>query len=275
MSVSDEPDVEEIVRYISSNEGADVLFVFDGYDKKTEERRQKSIISEVMADRFTPLSSFVVTTRPISAERLYHCVDRRVEICGFRDEEVKEYITKYFASSKSSAGEKLLSALVTRPSIKNQDRFGTTTCMWHTLHLTVQEYMAGHAVAKKSPEKQVEFWRNHLKPRYDKEGRFVLTEDHYKTAFLFYCGVSGLSKPGIQRMLLDTLGTAVGPAIHAYTPLAELCEAASENKNVEFAHSIYTICMWHHSACVGALPPRCWLGCSSVLPTGDLIPSFV
>ena len=345
-SVSDGSVVEEIVQYITTKQGADVLLVFDGYDEMTEERRQKSIISEIMAGRFAPLSSFVVTTRPISAERLYDCVDRRVEICGFGDEEVEEYITKYFASSNPSAGEKLLSALATHPSIKRlcyvpllllmvcftaarggdtpevpptmhqlyeriiiltvnynleragkkerarslqdvmqlcpsfdkvcllalegiendtiifsnisfevdtalhglvncieaQDRFGTTTRTWHTLHLTVQEYMAGLAVAKKSPEEQIELWRNHLKPRYDKWGRFVLAEDRYKSTFLFYCGVSRLGNPGIQRMLLDTLGTVVQPAISVYTPLAELCETASESENEEFAHSILSVC---------------------------------
>ena len=126
--------------------------------------------------------------------------------------------------------------------IEGQDHFGTTTRTWHTLHLTVQEFMAGLAVAKKSPEEQVEFWRNHLKPRYDKEGGFVLTEDRYKTTFVFYCGVSDLGNPGIQRMLLDTLGTVVEPAISVDTPLAELCEAASESENEEFEHSILSVC---------------------------------
>ena len=102
--------------------------------------------------------------------------------------------------------------------------------------------MAGLAVAKKSPEEQVEFWRTHLKLRYDKRGQFVLTEDRYKTTFLFYCGVSGRNNPGIQRMLLDTLGTVVEPAISVDTPLAELCEAASESENEEFAHSILSVC---------------------------------
>ena len=294
-SISSDAVVQKMVDFISSNEGSHVLFVFDGYDEMSEERRQKSIISEILDGRLAPLSSFVVTTRPISAEHLYHTVDRRVEICGFGDEEVEEYITKYFAS-KPSAGEKLLSALATRPSIKRlcyvplmlmmvcftaarggdtpelphtmhelyeniiiltvndnlkrvgkkeranslqdvmklcpsfdklahtalegiekntiifsnitfevdealhrlvncipaQNRNGTTTYTWHCLHLTLQEFMAGLAVAKKAPEEQVAFWSNHLTPRYDKRGRFVLAEDRYKTTFLFYCGLCGL-----------------------------------------------------------------------------------
>ena len=345
-SVADKAVVQEMVDFISSNQGAHVLFVFDGYDEMSEERRQKSIISEILDGRLAPLSSFVVTTRPISAERLYHTVDRRVEICGFGDEEVEEYITKYFSSSNPSAGEQLLSALATRPSIKRlcyvpllllmvcftaalsgdtpelphtmhelyeniiiltvnynlkragkkecamtlqdvkrlcpsfdnladlalegierntiifsnitfevdealhglvncievQNRNGTTTCTWHCLHLTLQEFMAGLAVAKKAPEEQVAFWRNHLTPIYNKSGQFVLAEDRYKTTFLFYCGLSGLSNPGIQRMLLDILGTVVEPTISASTPLAELCEAVSESGNEEFAHSILSVC---------------------------------
>ena len=345
-SVADKAVIQEMVDFISSNQGAHVLFVFDGYDEMSEERRQESIINEILDGRLAPLSSFVVTTRPISAESLYHCVDRRVEICGFGDEEVEEYITKYFASSNPSAGEKLLSALATRPSIKRlcyvplmllmvcftaarggdtpelphtmhelyeniiiltvndnlkrvgkkehamtlqdvkqlcpsfdkladlalegiekdtiifsnitfevdealhglvncipaQNRYGTTTFTWHCLHLTLQEFMAGLAVARKAPEEQVAFWNNHLTPRYDKEGRFVLAEDRYKTTFLFYCGLSGLSNPGIQRMLLDTLGKVVEPTISASTPLAELCEAVSESGNEEFAHSILSVC---------------------------------
>ena len=126
--------------------------------------------------------------------------------------------------------------------IPAQNRFGTTTCTWHCLHLTLQEFMAGLAVAKKAPEEQVAFWRNHLTPRYDKRGRFVLAEDRYKTTFLFYCGLSSLSNPGIRRMLLDTLGTVVEPTISEFTPLAELCEAVSESGYEEFAHSILSVC---------------------------------
>ena len=345
-SVADDAVIQEIIHFISSSHGADVLFVFDGYDEVSEETRQKSIICDILEGRLAPLSSFVVTTRPISAESLYHCVDRRVEICGFGDEEVKEYVTKYFASSNPSAGKKLLSILATRPNIKRlcyvpllllmvcftaaqggdtldiphtmhqlyeniiiltvnynlkragkkerasslgdvirlcpnfdkltrlaldgiekntiifsmigfevdkalhglvncieaQNRYGSITCTWHFLHLTLQEFLAGLTVAKKPPEEQVLFWRKHLNPRYDKEGRFVLAEDRYRTAFLFYCGQSGLSHPGIQRMLLDTLDRVVDPTISEYTPLAELCEAASESGNKEFAHAILSVC---------------------------------
>ena len=344
-TVADEVDIQKIVRYVSLHKGAGVLFVFDGYDEMSEEMRQKSIVCDILDGRFAPLSSFVITSRPISAGSLYSCVDRRVEICGFGDEEVKDYITKYYVSNPA-AGKKLLSTLSTRPNIKrlccvplllmmicysaahggdiqgipptmhqlyvdiiihtvnynlkregkkmyagsledvmelcpsfakladlalnkigtdtiifsnlnfevdeallglinciqSQTRFGTTTRTWHFLHRTLQEFMAGLAMAKKPPEEQVLFWRKHLSPKYDKEGRFVLGDDNSKSMFLFYCGVSGLSNPGIQSMLLDTLDAAVEPTISRGSPLAELCEVVSESGNEEFAHSILSVC---------------------------------
>ena len=345
-TVGDKAVIQKIVQFISTYDGTGVLFVFDGYDEMSEEMRQKSIINDILNGHLAPLSSFVITTRPISAESLYSCVDRRVEICGFGDEEVKDYITKYFAWFNPAAGKKLLSTLSTRPNIKrlcyvpllltmicfltahggdtqgipptmhqlyvdiiintvnynlkrvgkkervasleglmklcpsfvkladvaldgivtdtiifgnlnfevddallglinciqSQTRFGTTTCSWHFLHRTLQEFMAGLAMTKKPPEEQVLFWRKHLSPRYDKYGRFVLGDDNSKSMFLFYCGVSGLSNPGIQSMLLDTLDTAVEPTISEDTPLAELCEVVSESGNEEFAHSILSVC---------------------------------
>ena len=345
-TVADEADIQEIVYYVLTHRGAGVLFVFDGFDEMSEEMRQKSIICDILNGRLAPLSSFMTTTRPISAESLYSCVDRRVEICGFGDEEVEDYITKYYASFNPAAGKKLLSTLSTRPNIKrlcyvpllltmicfltahggdtqgipptmhqlyadiiihtvnynlkrvgkkeradsledvmklcpsfdklanlaldgivtdnivfgklnfevddallglinciqSQTRFGTTTRTWHFLHRTLQEFMAGLAMTKKPPEEQVLFWRKHLSLRYDKVGRFVLGDDNSKSAFLFYCGVSGLSNPGIQSMLLDALDTAVEPTISEYTPLAELCEVVSESGNEEFAHSILSVC---------------------------------
>ena len=110
--------VEEVAASITSCQGQAVLFIFDGFDELSEEMRESSLVRDIIKGHILPQSSFVVTTRPISAESLYHCVDRRVEISGFGKKEVKTYITEYFASSNPSAGEKLLSTLSLRPHIE-------------------------------------------------------------------------------------------------------------------------------------------------------------
>ena len=345
-SVGDPGTVQEVADSITAHQGQEVLFMFDGFDELSEEMRENSIVCNIINGRILPQSSFVVTTRPISAVSLYHCMDRRVEISGFGEEEVKEYIREYFASSNPSAGRQLLSTLSLRPHIKRlcyvpllllmicyvvslggdsaelprtlhelfelliiltvnhnleragqkeragslQDvrrhcpsfaklaqlaldgiekdtiifpdldfdvdpallgffngitacnRFGIISRTSHFLHLTLQEFMAALAVDKKTPEEQVTFWKRHLTQRYNKEGSFVLAPDRYHRLFLFYSGVSGLSTPGIQSMLLDTLNTVVKPSISRRTPLPELCKAVAESGNAQLAQSILSPC---------------------------------
>ena len=345
-SVGEADIVEEVAASITSCQGQAVLFIFDGFDELSEEMRESSLVRDIIKGRILPQSSFVVTTRPISAESLYHCVDRRVEISGFGKEEVKKYITEYFASSNPSAGEKLMSTLSLRPHIERlcyvpllllmvcyivsldggsaelprtlhqlfeyliiltlnhnlerigwkrragslqdvrqlcpsfdklsqlalegiekdtiiffhldfevdsaflgifnciatRNRFGVICHTWHFLHLAVQEFMAALAVAKKTPEEQVTFWKQHLILKYNKRGDFVFTQDRYHTLFLFYSGLTGLSSPGIQSMLLDALNAEVKPSIRRGTPLAMLCNVAAESGNVQLARSILSPC---------------------------------
>ena len=126
--------------------------------------------------------------------------------------------------------------------IATRNRFGVVSRTWHFLHLAVQEFMAALAVAKKSPEEQVTFWKQHLTLTYNKWGKFVVTQDRYHTLFLFYSGVTGLDTPDIQSMLLDTLNTVVEPRIGWGTPLPELIAVVAESGNVQLAQSILSPC---------------------------------
>ena len=344
-SVRDADIVREVTDFVAARQGQEVLFIFDGFDELSEEMRKKSPVRDIITGHLAPQSSFMVTTRPISAESLYHTVDRRVEISGFGLEEVFEFIREYFASSNPSAGEKLLSTLSLHPHIKNlcftplpllmicyvtslggdsselltfhelfecvivhtinhnleragrkeragsvqdviqlfpsfnrliqmalegiekdtiifsdldfevdsafhglfncipaRSRFGIISRTWHFLHLTLQEFMAALAVAKRKPEEQVTFWRRRLNLRYNKEGRFVLADDRNRTMFLLYSGLSGLNTPGMQRMLLDSLNTALKPSIKEGTPFPALCEVVAESGNERLAQSILSSC---------------------------------
>ena len=344
-SVGDADIVREVTDFVTAHQGQEVLFIFDGFDELSEEMRKKSLVHDIITGHLAPQSSFMVTTRPISAESLYHTVDRRVEISGFGDEEVEKFITEYFASSNPSAGEKLLSTLSLHPHIKNlcytpllllmicyvaslggasaelltlhelfecviihtvnhnleragreersgslqdviqlfpsfnkliqlalegiekdtiifsdldfevdsafhglfncipaRSRLGIISRTWHFLHLTLQEFMAALAVAKKTPEEQVSFWRRHLTLRYNKKGSFVLADDRNRTMFLFFSGLSGLSTPDMQRMLLETLNTVVKPSIRRGTSFPALCEVVAESGNEQLAQSILSPC---------------------------------
>ena len=60
--------------------------------------------------------------------------------------------------------------------------------------------------------------------------------------FLFYSRLSGLSTPGMQRMLLETVNSVVKPSIWWNTPLLPLCEVVAESSNEWLAQSILSPC---------------------------------
>ena len=64
-------------------------------------------------------ASFLITSRPISAQSLYPLVDRRIEVTGFGEEEVEKYVTDYFATSDAAVGKELISTLHSRSTIRN------------------------------------------------------------------------------------------------------------------------------------------------------------
>ena len=118
-SVADEKVAADIAQYVRNYQGEGVLFILDGFDEISKEMRQSSIVCDILEGRLAPKASFLITSRPISAQSLYHLVDRRIEVTGFGEREVKKYVRDYFAASDVAVGEKLISTLRSRPTIRS------------------------------------------------------------------------------------------------------------------------------------------------------------
>ena len=118
-SVADKKVAADMAQYVHDYQGDGVLFILDGFDEISEEMRRSSIVRDILEGRLAPKASFLITSRPISAQSLYHLVDRRIEVTGFGEHEVKKYVTDYFAASDVAVGEKLISTLRSRPTIRS------------------------------------------------------------------------------------------------------------------------------------------------------------
>ena len=118
-SVRDKKVAADIAQYIHDHQGDGVVFIFDGFDEISEEMRQSSIVCDILEGCLAPKASFVVTSRPISAQSLYQVVDRRIEVTGFAEPEVEMFVSDYFATTDVEVGKKLLSALNSRPTFKS------------------------------------------------------------------------------------------------------------------------------------------------------------
>ena len=118
-SVADENVAADIAQYVDKYLGDGVVFILDGFDELSDEMRQSSIVRDILEGRLAPKASFLITSRPISAQSLYPLVDRRIEVTGFGEHEVRKYVTDYFATSDAAVGEELLSTLCSRPTIRS------------------------------------------------------------------------------------------------------------------------------------------------------------
>ena len=118
-SVANKKEAADIAKYVCDCQGDGVVFILDGFDEMSVKMRQSSIVHDILKGRLAPKASFLITSRPISAQSLHEMVDRRIEVTGFGEDEVEKYVTDYFATSNVALGRKLLSTLNSRPTIRS------------------------------------------------------------------------------------------------------------------------------------------------------------
>ena len=113
-------DISELVFLIQASYGYRVLFIFDGWDEFPPNRMNDSLVSTIIQ---TPhklslhLSTVLITSRPVSSGNLLHIADCRVEILGFTQLQIREYIEKAL-DSNSTQIQKLVQHLEEHPVIE-------------------------------------------------------------------------------------------------------------------------------------------------------------
>ena len=86
---------EKLIENITETGGDNICFIFEGYDELPAESRKKSVFAKVM-DKL-PKCMLVYTSRPEACDKLRYLVTRRIEIGGFKEEQVYGYILHAFA----------------------------------------------------------------------------------------------------------------------------------------------------------------------------------
>ena len=81
-----------LTKYLTKTQGKDTVIIFDGFDELSEENKKESIIVDIINRRILTKCCLVVTSRPTASSILHECVDRRVEIVGFTEEDRLDYI---------------------------------------------------------------------------------------------------------------------------------------------------------------------------------------
>ena len=111
---------ESVSSYLEEEEAEKVLVIADGWDELSEcKRRKGSFLYQLLFHKF-PLMSVVVTSRPSASASLHRLpiLDRFVDIKGFNNDDIKEYIQSEFGSDQEKA-ERLLEQLECNPLIES------------------------------------------------------------------------------------------------------------------------------------------------------------
>ena len=105
---------------MQASDGHNILLIFDGWDEFPSHLQNNSLISTIIHDPYK-LSlhqrTVFITSRPVSSANLLQVADRRVEILGFTQHQIREYIEKAL-DGNSTHIQKLVKHLEEHPVIE-------------------------------------------------------------------------------------------------------------------------------------------------------------
>ena len=111
---------QSIASQLQAADGNNVLFIFDGWDEFPSSLMNKSLVSTIIRQPHKlslHRSTVLITSRPVASGSLLQIADRRVEILGFTQHQIREYIEKAL-DGNSSLIQKLVQHLNKYPIIE-------------------------------------------------------------------------------------------------------------------------------------------------------------
>ena len=111
---------ESVASQIHDTDGKNVLFIFDGWDEFPHHLMNNSLVSTIIRQPHKLSlhhSTVLITSRPVSSGNLLHIADRQVEILGFTQHQIREYIEKSL-DGNSTRIQKLVQHLEEHPVIE-------------------------------------------------------------------------------------------------------------------------------------------------------------
>ena len=109
-----------VANQIKRSCGHQVLFIFDGWDEFPYHLQNDSLVSTIIRNPqklSLHKSTVLITSRPVSSGNLFNFVNRRVEILGFTQHQIREYIEKAL-DGNSTHVQKLVQHLENHPVIE-------------------------------------------------------------------------------------------------------------------------------------------------------------
>ena len=110
---------DEVYKEIVKEGGKRVCFMLEGFDELPQKLRSAPVFSKLTEK--LPRCTLVYTSRPEACDKLRRLAAHKIEICGFKEEQIDDYIKNAF--EKVEDGEekatKLISQVESNPTVKS------------------------------------------------------------------------------------------------------------------------------------------------------------
>jgi len=94
---------KSIADEIYERNGQDILIILEGWDELPESRRQGSLFTRLISGDHLPEAVIMITSRPSAIRSIpFKVINRRIEILGFTEQQVKQNINQYFKNLECS-----------------------------------------------------------------------------------------------------------------------------------------------------------------------------
>ena len=117
--VENKNEREALYDEITASEGDKVCFIFEGYDELPEQLRKAPVFAKLKEK--LPKCTLMYTSRPEASNQLRRVASHRIEIRGFKEEQVDEYIYNAFENDEDGKekAQKLTAQVKSNPSIRS------------------------------------------------------------------------------------------------------------------------------------------------------------
>ena len=117
--VENKNEREVLYDEITASQGDKICFILEGYDELPEQLRKVPVFAKLKEK--LPKCTLMYTSRPEACNQLRRVVSQRIEICGFKKEQVDEYISNAFENVEDGKEKalKLTSEVNSNPSIRS------------------------------------------------------------------------------------------------------------------------------------------------------------
>ena len=109
---------KEAFQELKNSQGTKCLIILEGLDEITLERQQNDeFLTKLIHSRLFQYSTIVVTSRPHACQQLMKKANKIIEILGFGDKEMKEFVEDSFAQDSTQSIEVFLGQLDEHPQL--------------------------------------------------------------------------------------------------------------------------------------------------------------